>query len=125
MSHGTPAPPPSASPCRSNPSSRATASTGARSIPSPDRDIAAGACATAPPNESDSFSVNSCLLMTLSPRLVGLRLLTADSPQLTVYSPEFLPVGCRLWTVGFELPTLSPCYTAPSRHAHPRSLHCS
>src|SRR6267142_1354799 len=57
MSRETPARPPSASPCRSNPSSHAAASTAARIAPSPDRDIAADAYATAPPNESDSSLV--------------------------------------------------------------------
>src|SRR5258708_7798729 len=57
MSRETPARPPSASPCRSNPSSHAAASTAAHTAPSPDLDIAADACATAPPNESDSSLV--------------------------------------------------------------------
>src|SRR5258708_28357537 len=55
MSRETQARPPSASPCRSNPSSHAAASTAAHTARSPDRDIAADAYATAPPNESDSF----------------------------------------------------------------------
>src|SRR3974390_2908645 len=46
------------SPCPNNLWLRAAASTATRTFPSPGRDTAVGACATAPPNGSDSSPVS-------------------------------------------------------------------